>query len=200
MPIATTTEENQTPEISAGMKRSRGEDAVPAPGHLRTHVPTDFRSINGWGADLDPANRPSYPKELPSTVQTARGDVRDWQTPRTKVHVSNEHPNLTPVFGASVPSRGLSGKLRDYAYEYGEATNRHWMTLVLADRVDMVESMLGGLFRGRPDNYIAEKGWPAYLKYSPNRTRTLVTAGAVAVGAVALGVLVTRALRDGDFD
>jgi hypothetical protein len=192
MPTATTTEENVTPEASARTKRSRGEDVVPAPGHVRTDGPADFRSINGWGADLDPANRPSYPKELPSTVHSARGEVRNWQKPHTKVHVSNEHPNLTPVFGASVPTRGLSGMLRDYAYEYGEATNRHWMTLILADRVDIVERMVTDLFAGRPDNYIREKGWPAYLKHNPKRARTLLTAGAVAVGAIALGTMLMR--------
>lgn len=195
MPTATTTEENLTPAIAARRTRSRGEDAVPAPGHTSTHVPADFHSVNGWGADLDPANRPSYPKELPSTVQTARGDVSSWQQPHTKVHLSNEHPNLTPAFGATVPPRGLSGMLRDYAYEYGEATNRHWMTLILADRVDIAESMILDLLRGRPDNYVAEKAWSAYWKYSPNRSRTLMKAGA-AVGAVAVGVLVARALFD----
>jgi hypothetical protein len=193
MPIATTTEENLTPEQSARMKRSRGEDVVPAPGHVSTHVPADVRSINGWGADLDPANRPSYPKEFPSTVRTVRGEVRDWQTPHTKVHVSNEQPNLTPVFGASVPSRGLSGLLRDYAYEYGEGTNRHWMTLVLADRVDMLERMVTDLFAGRPDHYVREKGWGVYLKDNPKRARMLATAGAVSVGLLLLsGVLLRR--------
>src|SRR5207253_7460861 len=86
--------------------------------------------------------RPMFPRELPSTVETVRGDVKDWQKPKVKVHMSNEHPNLTPVFGTACPPKGLSGLLRDYAYQYGEATNRHWMTLLLADRVDMVETMI----------------------------------------------------------
>ena len=126
-------------------------------GHIRRHT-GGFPLHQWWGADLDPAIALRI-EELPSTVRTARGEVRDWQKPHTKVHVSNEHPNLTPVFGASVPSRGLSGWLRDYAYEYGEATNRHWMTLILADRVDIDEHLATDLLAGRPDNYVREKGW-----------------------------------------
>ncbi|HEX8151734.1 MAG TPA: hypothetical protein VF698_01355 [Thermoanaerobaculia bacterium] len=200
MPVATTTEEHQTPAMSAAMKRSLGEDVVPSPGHSTANLPADYRTVNGWGADLDHANRPSYPKELPSNVRTARGEVRDWQVPHTKVHVSNEHPNLTPAFGASVAPKGLSGMLRDYAYEFGEATNRHWMTLVLADRVDMVESMITSALRGKPDNYIREKGWTAYLTYDPARRRKAMLIGATAIGAIAFGVLLSRAMRDSDYD
>ncbi|HEX7152065.1 MAG TPA: hypothetical protein VF618_11315 [Thermoanaerobaculia bacterium] len=197
MPVATHTEEDQTPEKAMRMTRSRGEDAVPSPGHSRNGVPADYRQVNGWGADLDHANRPAYPKELPSTVKTLRGDVTDWQVPHDKIHVSNEHPNLTPTFGASIPPRGLSGMLRDYAYEYGEATNRHWMTLLLADRVDMVESFFLDAFRGHPDNYVREKGWLAYATYPPTRKKVL-TAGAAALGAIAVGLVLTQAIRARD--
>jgi hypothetical protein len=197
MPVATHTEENQTPEIAKGMKRSLGEDAVPAPGHSTANVPADYRQVNGWGADLDPANRPAYPKELPSTVMTARGEVKHWQEPHTRVHVSNEHPNLTPTFGASRPPHGLSGRLRDYAYEFGEASNRHWMTLVLADRVDMVETMIMDAFRGKGDNYVAEKGWPALMKYAPPKKKYL-TLGVAALGVAALGLAVAGAMRKGE--
>jgi hypothetical protein len=187
MPVATRTEENQTPEMSARSKRSIGEDVAPAPGHSVSNVPRDYKTVLGWGADLDPANRPSYPKELPSNVMTARGEVRDWQVPPHKIHVSNEHPNLTPVFGTACPPSGLSGRLRDYAFEFGEATNRHWMTLLLADRVNMVESMIGDALRGKPDHYIREKGWSANLKYRDerDRQRAMVTAG-VSIGLVLL--------------
>jgi hypothetical protein len=177
-------------------KRTFGEDAAPAPGHSAQNVPRDYRTINGWGADLDPANRPSVPKELPSDVMTVRSNVGHRQKPTTKIHQSNEQPDLTPVFGTSCPPHGLSGLLRDYAYQYGEATNRHWLTLMLADRVDVVESTVRDVFRGRPDNYVREKGWSAKVKYgeSTDGTRAILIGGAV-LGAVALGVVLTRALR-----
>ena len=69
------------------------------------------------------------------------------------VFMSVEQPNLTPVFGTSCPPKGLSGLLREYAYQFGEGANRHWMTLVLADRVDMIESMVMDAFRGRGEEF-----------------------------------------------
>ena len=171
-------------------KRALGDDPVPSTGHSKTHVPADYKSIPGWGVDLE--NRPMFPRELKSNVTTVRCAVGARQTPHTKVHVSIEQPDLTPVFGASVPPHGLSGMLRDYAYQFSEAANRHWMTLILADRVDMMEHLVGDALRGRPDNYIKEKGWSAKLKYDPGRNRRLFTLGAIALGAVAVGIAVNK--------
>jgi hypothetical protein len=198
MPVAIEdSDERQSVEAAMGMVRSLGEDPMPAPGHSTAHAPSDYRQVNGWGADLDPANRPSFPKEFPSSVTNVRGDVKHWQTPHMKVHLSNEHPNLTPAFGTSCPPRGLSGMLRDYAYEFGEATNRHWMTLMFADRVDRIESMVSDAFQGRPDNYVREKGWTALFKYADRRNQYIVL-GAAAVGALALGLALRSALGDDD--
>lgn len=192
-----TTRDDEQVRQSKSAKRTLGEDPAPSPGHSTKYLPSNFRDINGWGADLDHKNRPSYPKELPSTVKTARGDVKHWQTPRTKVHMSNEHPGLTPVFGESVPPRGLSGLLRDYAYQYGEASNRHWLTLMLADRVNVVESLITGVFRGRPDHYVQEKGWSAKLKYEDSDPRRkALFAGAAAIGALAIGLAIFNAMKD----
>jgi hypothetical protein len=168
---------------------------VPAPSHESKHVPKNFREVLGWGVDLH--ERPMFPKELPSTVMTVRGDVEDWQEPKVKIHMSNEQPNLTPVFGTSCPPSGLSGLLRDYAYQYGEATNRHWMTLILADRVNMVEKMIGDALRGHPDRYIKEKGWTAFYKYGDKSDRRKYVAfGALALGAIALAVVARNALAE----
>jgi hypothetical protein len=198
MPVARIdSDERQSVEAAVSMVRSLGEDPVPAPGHSTAHAPADYRQVNGWGADLDPANRPSFPKALPSTVTNVRGDVKHWQTPHMKVHLSNEHPNLTPAFGTSCPPHGLSGMLRDYAYEFGEATNRHWMTLMLADRIDRVESMIGDALQGRPDNYVREKGWSALFTYA-DRRKQFVMAGAAALGLIAVGLALKNAFDDND--
>ena len=188
-------EEDKWTMANPGRKRALGDDAVPARGHNYDHIPQDYRTINGWGADLDIKNRPSFPKELPSDVMNVRGDVEERQLPREKVHLSVEHPDLTPVFGASCPPHGLSGLLRDYAYQFGEGSNRHWLTLMLADRVDVLEHLVGDALRGEPDHYFEEKAWGTKLKYSSNRTGWIAL-GALAVGAVAIGV----ALRNRDRD
>jgi hypothetical protein len=185
---------------SAPRRKTRGEDPVPSPGHSIANLPRNYKDINGWGADLDPKDRPSVPKELPSDVMTARGDVKHRQVPRTKVFHSNEHADLTPVFGETCPPSGLSGMLRGYAFQYGEATNRHWLTLMLADRVNVIERAVTDAFRGHPDNYIKEKGWSAKLKYdsedgAANFRRTL-TIGACVLGAVALGLAVNNAMKE----
>lgn len=164
------------------VKRSRGEDPYPVPSHRRNAVPDNYHDIEGWGADLDPANRPMVPKELPSDVCTVRGDVKHWQQPYHRVHISNEQPNLTPVFGTSCPPRMLSGRIRDLAFEYSEGTATHWMGLLFADRVDMVESMVSALLSGKPDNIFAEKAWLVRLTNNdPQRRKRLLVLGVAAL-------------------
>ncbi|HET7435906.1 MAG TPA: hypothetical protein VFN10_14455 [Thermoanaerobaculia bacterium] len=180
---------------AAAEKRTLGEDAVPAPGHSTQHVPRDVRTINGWGADLDPANRPAVPRELPSDVKTLRGNVKHWQTPHTKIYMSNEQPGLTPVFGEACPSKGLARLVRDYAYQYGEATNRRWMTLMMANRIDVLESMIGDALRGKPDNYVREKGWAAKFKYDSEGPSPWITLGVAAASVLAVGLVVRSSRR-----
>ena len=165
------------------------------PHHVTNSVPGDYRQVKGWGVDLH--HRPMVPMELPSDVQNVRGEVRHWQVPRHKVHLSVEHPNLTPVFGTSCPPRGLSGRLRDYAYQFGEGANRHWMTLIMADRVDLLESLISGILSGKPDNIPAEKAWGTRLRaVDPARRVRFIAAGAAVVGAVALGLFLRNALSE----
>ena len=164
------------------------------PHHVTETVPSDYRSIKGWGVDLDPKNRPMFPMELPSEVMDVRGDVPAWQVPSMDVYVSIEHPNRTPVFGETCPPKGLSGAMRNYAYRYGEGTNRHWMTLILADRVDILENLVGDALRAQPDRYFKEKGWKANFKYDSERETNYVAVGMAVVGAIAVGALLRRAL------
>jgi hypothetical protein len=139
----------------------------------------DDRVAGGWGQEHG---------------KTARGDVRHWQVPHVKVFRSNEQPGMTPVFGETCPPHGLSGLLREYAYQYGEGTNRHWMTLMFADRVDVFESFIADLFTGQIPR---EKGWSANAKYGGTDSRTAaLMAGGALIAAVGVGILVTRALRD----
>jgi hypothetical protein len=191
MPIARPGETGSIADPSE--KRSRGEDRVPAPGHNRDSVPDDVTTIRGWGVDLEFERRNVFPMELPSNVKTARGNVKHWQVARTTVDISNEHAGLTPVFGDTLPPRGLSGLIRNYAYEYGEATTRHWMGLMFADRVDRLERLIGDALAGHPDNVFAERALGTKVRHRQVRPAgpllVFMSAAAVAAG---LALLVRR--------
>ena len=128
------------------------------------------RTIPGWGADLDPRDRPSYPKEAIQDTG-AHWDFPERQQPRGFREKSTEHKVLTPVFGTAQPLRGLSGLIRRYAYTYSEARAAHWLLLMLGDRVDVLESRCSALLSGRPDNPITETGVLAEFKNGAFRTR-----------------------------
>jgi hypothetical protein len=121
----------------------------------------DLRArIPGWGADLDPHDRPSVPQEqFDPGASGAHWDFPDRQPERWPRERSVEHAFLTPVFGTSCPPKGLSGAIRRYAYaRYSEGRAAHWLLLVAADRVDVVESRVGALASGHPDNLLTETG------------------------------------------
>ena len=54
---------------------------------------------------------------------------------------------MTPVFGTGQPLRGVSGLVRRLAYSIRETKARHWMMLLLADRVDVLEHRLAKLVK-----------------------------------------------------
>ncbi len=116
--------------------------------------------IPGWGADLDPADRPSVPREVFDPDNTgAHWDFPDRQEQKWPRERSIEHAFVTPVFGTSCPPKGLSGVLRKYAYSaFSEARAAHWLILLAADRVDAIESHVESLLTARPDNPITETG------------------------------------------
>lgn len=114
--------------------------------------------IPGWGADLDPKDRPSYPREQPGIETGARWVFPDRQPETWPRERSIEHEFLTPVFGTSTPPKGVSGAIRKYAYKYGEGRLAHWLLLIVADRVDAWEHHLQSLATLRPDNPITETG------------------------------------------
>jgi hypothetical protein len=78
---------------------------------------------------------------------------------------------MTPVFGTAQPLRGVSGAIRRHAYTFSEGQTAHWMLLMASDRVDVLESRIGAMFAGRPDNPLAETGVMSELKNQAWRTR-----------------------------
>jgi hypothetical protein len=154
-----------------------------------------FSHIQGWGADLDRADRPAYPMErMPPRLDGVHWDTPEDQPLDIEVFHSTERPGVTPVFGTSAPPRGLSGKLRGVAYKLSENDIRHWLMLMLADRVDVIEGLGDDLGQGRVPNIFAEMGIAAEWRH--NRAG-LVRKVAVASAVTALGyyLLKRRAAR-----
>ncbi|PTL79709.1 hypothetical protein [Vitiosangium sp. GDMCC 1.1324] len=100
------------------------------------------KEIPGWGVDADPRNRPGVPMILkPQVREGAHWEVPERQPPPPYPVLKRvELKELTPTFGTGVPPRGLSGVLRRVAYDIPEHLVRHILLLLLADRVDVVES------------------------------------------------------------
>ena len=170
------------------------------------------RTIHGWGVDLDPKDRPAVPKELLVPEETGA----HWHFPERQPELrprerSPEHAFLTPVFGTACPTKGLSGVIRKYAYKYSEGRLTHWLLLVGADRVDVLESRVTALLRGRPDNPFTEAGLQSEWRRHGIRSRRgqhradlmhqpldLVIAAAPWVAAGALIVAFSRAVSNGN--
>ena len=123
--------------------------------------------IPGWGVDLDPRDRPSYPK-LDHLATGAHWEFPERQPETYPRERSMEHKFVTPVFGTAQPPRGVSGAIRRLAYQrYSEATAAHWLLLMLGDRVDSFGSSVTAVLRGKPDNPITETGILAERKAHP---------------------------------
>lgn len=127
----------------------------------------DRSAITGWGADLDHANRPAYPMErTPPRLHNLHWDQPSPQAANVEVLVSTERPGITPVFGTTLPPRGLSGSLRRLAFKASENDLRRWMLLLLADRIDVVEGLLQDLARGHVPNVLGEMGIAAEWRHN----------------------------------
>jgi hypothetical protein len=140
--------------------------------------------IRGWGADLDPQARPAIPKErTPPRFINKHWDDLDHQVPSVRVFHSNERPGLTPVFGTAQPPSGLSGMIRSGAFRFSENDLRHWLMLLFADRVNVVEGIIDDLAHGHVPNLFTEMGGPAEWRY--NR-QGFIRKAVIAGGVVAL--------------
>jgi hypothetical protein len=147
----------------------------------------DRSQIKGWGVDADLQNDPTYPMKNRNNGEHAG---YSWERPpqqETSVEVlhSNERPNVSAVFGTSTPPAGLSGMIRRAAFKYSESSYGHWLPLMLADRVGVVEGVLDDLTHGHVPNIFAERGWKAEWKHNRKSLLTRILVGtAIASAAV----------------
>jgi hypothetical protein len=146
--------------------------------------------IPGWGMDADPENDPTYPMKRYNGADHDRLNYVKAPQQRQNIEIfhSIERPNVTRVFGTSTPPAGLSGAVRRYAYKFSEATATHWMTLILADRIDVIQGKINDLKNGILPNPWVERGWKAEWKH--NRTafvgRIAITTLVITAGIVLL--------------
>jgi len=151
--------------------------------------------IKGWGVDANPNNDPTFPMKKRNNGEHAgyRWERPPQQPVNVEILHSNERPNLTAAFGTSTPPSGLSGMIRRFAFKYSESSYGHWLPLMLADRVGVVEGLLDDLTRGHVPNLFGELGGKAAWKHNRKGVVTGVVVGAV-LAAVAVAYL--RGRRD----
>jgi hypothetical protein len=159
----------------------------------------DPSQVKGWGVDADRGNDPTYPMK---NRNDGEHEGYSWERPalqpaEVEILHSNERPNLSAAFGTSTPPAGLSGVIRRFAFRYSESSYGHWLPLMLADRVGVVEGYLEDLSRGHVPNVFAERGWKAEWKHNRRSLVTRVAFGAVLASA-AVAYLSSRGDDSGD--
>jgi hypothetical protein len=159
----------------------------------------DPSAIPGWGVDADPQNDPAYPMRHLDKLQS-RG--LSWDRPAEQVATveilqSIEHNRRPAVVGTSTPPSGLSGMIRRAAFRRSESDWWHWLMLMGADRINVVEGVLSDLAQGTVPNIPREMGIAAEWRH--NRAGLIGKMSlAVGVGAVVWTLLQQRR-RSNDF-
>ncbi|HXH16601.1 MAG TPA: hypothetical protein VNJ10_10785 [Sphingomonas sp.] len=148
----------------------------------------DTSAISGWGVDAAGSNDPTYPIRHREDLQT-RGLT--WSRPAlqdadVEILRSIEHNRQPAVVGTSTPPRGISGMIRRYAFRRSESDWWHWLLLMGADRIDVVEGVIEDLGQGTVPNIPGEMGVRAEWQHNKK--------GLAVKVAVASGVAVALAL------
>ena len=167
------------------------------PGTIRTSSGVvDTSSIVGWGVDANPQNDPTY------SYRDRSGDDHsgEWarpaqQQPDVELLMSVEHKQLPAVFGTSVPPKWVSGMMRRTAFRWSESNWMHWMLLMGADRVNMVEGLVEDLARLKVPNIPREMGVPAEWRHNKTGLVKKVGIAALIGGAVFAAVKMRKSKR-----
>jgi hypothetical protein len=160
----------------------------------------DTANIPGWGVDADPENDPTYPyREREKDDHSGEWARPPVQSSDVEILQSIEHKQQPAVFGTSTPPSGLSGVLRRVAFRYSESHWAHWLMLMGADRLNVVEGVLQDLSRAKIPNIPAEMGMRSEWKHNRKGlvTKLAVTA---AIGAAAYAFVSRRRGSDSSED
>lgn len=119
------------------------DQTTPDPGTPKAgSPPPQFAHIPGWGSDLPRENRPAVPMErTPPRLDVPWDDPPPRQPRIVEVLKSVERPEHSRTFGTRLPPKGMSGMIRRAAYRRSENDIGHWLMLMAADRVNVVEGL-----------------------------------------------------------
>jgi hypothetical protein len=153
-----------------------------------TKAIVDPSTIPGWGIDADPENDPTYP--MRHIEDQTRGLT--WQRPAqqdsgVEILQSIEHNRRPAVTGTSTPPSGLSGMIRRIAFRRSESDWWHWLMLMGADRINVVEGVVADLAHGKVPNIPAEMGIRA--EWQHNKAGLAKKAGVAVLLSVGLFAL-----------
>lgn len=155
---------------------NQGSDKTYSPSTTRK-PPVNSHEIPGWGIDMPEERRVGVPREAELSPYDNGAHWAEPERQQTDVEIlkSVDRPDLTPVFGSTYPPKGLSGIIRRYSYSVHENQRRHWLTLILADRIDVVESLFTDFVFG-----------PQHYKDRPKKVRDqAIMAGALGIITIA---------------
>jgi hypothetical protein len=160
--------------------------------------PIDPARVVGWAVDADSENDPTWPYRDRSNDE---GPTRHWERPplqRSEVEIlqSIEHVRTPAVFGTAVPPRGLSGLVRRGAFRWSESNWLHWLLLMGADRINVVEGLVEDLARAKIPNIPAEMGIRSEWKH--NRKGLAMKVGVTAAVSAATFLLLKRRNASGE--
>jgi len=157
-----------------------------------TNALVDTAAIPGWGIDADPNNNPTYPmRHVENQTRGLSWPRPAQQQPDVEILQSIEYNRRPAVVGTSTPPSGLSGMIRRLAFRRSESDWWHWLLLMGADRINVVEGVVQDLARGTVPNIPAEMGVRAEWQHNKKGLATKVGVG-VALGAVLVFALSRR--------
>jgi hypothetical protein len=151
-------------------------------------VTNDINIKDGWAIDENVENDPTYPMRDRHYTKVPSRPVQ--QIARVEILQSNERPHYSAVFGETVPPSGWSGQLRRYAFQHSESRYRHWLPLLLADRIHVVEELVNDFKKGHIPNLFVEMGGRALWKY--DKPTLLKKTACYALGTLAVVWVIRR--------
>jgi hypothetical protein len=157
----------------------------------------DTATIPGWGVDVDPDNNPTWPmRHIEDQTRGLTWNRPAEQAPEVEILQSIEHNRQPAVVGTSAPPSGVSGMIRRYAFRRSESDWFHWLLLMGADRLNVVEGVVEDLAHGRVPNIPVEMG--ARAAWQHNRKSFAIKVGATVAAGVVLVAFAKRRRADSE--